>query len=82
MTFQELATKAHDLEMTITNHHGKSSSSYEFKIDKSDFKKSSKPPKASTNEAMTVSTREPVRLLGKSKSLEKKASYLKETINK
>ena len=30
-TFQELTIKVHDIEMTIANHHGKSSSSYEFK---------------------------------------------------
>ena len=35
-TFQELATKAHDIEMTIANHRGKSPSSYEIKKDKGD----------------------------------------------
>jgi len=45
-TFQELTTKAHDMEMTIANHHGKSPSSYEFKKDKGETKKNSKPSKA------------------------------------
>jgi len=45
-TFQQLATKAHDMKMTIANRHGKSSSSYEFKKDKGETKKSSKPSKA------------------------------------
>ena len=49
-TFQELATKAHDMEMTIANRRGKSSSSYEIKKDKGETKKSSKPSKASTKE--------------------------------
>ena len=44
-TFQELVTKADHMEMKITNHQGKSSSIYEFKKDKGDLKKSSKPLK-------------------------------------
>jgi len=47
-TFQELATKVYDMEMMIANHRGKLSSSYEFKKDKGETKKSSKPSKAST----------------------------------
>ena len=50
MTFQELATKAHDMEMMIANRRRKSSSSYEFKKDKGYSKKSSKSPKASMKE--------------------------------
>jgi len=46
-TFQELATNAHEMEMTIANHHGKLSFSYKFK-DKRETKKSSKPSKALT----------------------------------
>jgi len=61
-TFQELATKAHDMEMMIANHQRKSSSSYEFKKDIGDSKKSYKPPKSSTKETMTISTGKPVRL--------------------
>ena len=53
-TFQELATKAHDMEMTIANRRGKPSSSYEFKKDKGDSKKTFKPLKASTKEIMTI----------------------------
>ena len=63
-TFQELATKAHDMEMTIANHHRKSSSSYEFKKDKGETKKSSKRSKASTKETMATSIEEPVRISG------------------
>ena len=61
-TFQELATKAHDMEMTIANRRGKSSSSCEFKKDKDETKKSSKPSKASTKETMTTSVEKPVRI--------------------
>jgi len=59
-TFQELATKAHDMEMTIPNRRGKSSSSYKFKKDKGEAKKSSKPSKASTKKNMVTSAEEPV----------------------
>jgi len=73
-TFQELATKAHDMEMTIANHHGKSSSSYEFEKDKGETKKSSKPSKASTKETTATSIEKLVRISGKSKPKEKKGS--------
>jgi len=39
-TFQELATKVHDMEMTIANRRSKPPSSYEFKKDKGEIKKS------------------------------------------
>jgi len=59
-TSQELATKAHNMEMTIANRCGKSSSSYEFKKDKGETKKSSKPSKASTKKTMVTSAEEPI----------------------
>jgi len=40
-TFHKLATKAHDKEMMIANRRGKSSTSYEFKKNKGEIKKSS-----------------------------------------
>ena len=46
-TFQELAKKAHDIEMTLANRRNKPSSSYEFKKDKGYSKKSSTPSKPS-----------------------------------
>ena len=73
-TFQELATKAHDMEITKANCRGKSSSSNEFKKDKGETKKSSKPSKASTKETMTTSVEKPVRILEKSMPEEKKRS--------
>jgi len=60
-TFQELASKAHDTEMTIANYHGKSPSSYEFKKDKSETKKIFTPSKALTKVTMKTSTRGPVK---------------------
>jgi len=77
-TFQELATKAHDMEMTIANRCGKSSSSYEFKKDKGETKKSSKPSKASTKETMSTSIEKPVRILRKSRPEENKGSSLRD----
>jgi len=60
--------------MTIANHRGKSSSSYEFKKDKGGTKKISMPSKASRKETMATSTKEPVRILGKPSREEKKGS--------
>jgi len=80
--FQEPATKAHDMEMAIANRRSKPSSSYLFKKDKSDSKKSSKPPKASTKETMAIFTEEPVRISGKSRLEGKKTSFSKETTKK
>jgi len=82
MTFQELVTKAYDMETTIANRRCTPSSSYEFKKDKGDSKKSYKPPKASTNETMTICTEEPMRISGKSRPEGKKTSFSKETIKK
>ena len=59
-TFQELVAKAHDMEMTITNRRGKSSSCYEFKEDKGETMKISKPSKASTTKTMATSVEEPI----------------------
>ena len=78
-TFQELATNAYDMEMMIANRHSKPSSLYEFKKNKGDSKKSSKLPKASMKETMTISTEEPVRISGKSRPEGKKTSFSKET---
>ena len=58
--FPRARYEAHDMEMTIANHHSKSSSSYEFKKDKGETKKSSKSSKASTKETMTTSIEKPV----------------------
>jgi len=81
-TFQELATKANDMEIMIPNHRSKPSSSYEFKKDKGGSKKSSKPPKASTKETMTISTEEPVSISGKSRPEGKKTLFSKEITKK
>jgi len=40
-----MATKDHDMEMTIANHRNKSPSLYKFNKDKGDSKESSSPPK-------------------------------------
>jgi len=41
-TFQELATKVHDMELTIASHHGSSLFSTETKNDKVEFNKNVK----------------------------------------
>jgi len=70
-TFQELATKAHDMEMTISNCRGKASSAFKTRKDKGDFKKNSKSSKSLTNESMLVSTGELIQILGKPRVEEK-----------
>jgi len=68
--------------MTVANHSDKLSSRYESKKDKGDSKKSSKHPKASKKEYMTVSSEEAVWILGNSNSKGKKVWYSKETTKK
>jgi len=74
MTFQKLATKVLDMKITIAKRCGKSSSSYKFKKDKGEAKKSSKPSKVSTKKAMVASTKEPTQIEGKARLDEKKGS--------
>jgi len=59
-TFQELASKTQEMETMIANRDGMSSSTYKFKKDKGNSKKTSKSLKALTNEAMIVSIKEPM----------------------
>ena len=70
------------MQTTIANHRGKLSSTYEFKKDKGNSKSSSSPPKTSTKEAITISTKEHVRISGKSRPEGKKVLFLKETTKK
>jgi len=76
-TFQELATKAHDME--IAGRRGKSFSSYDTRKDKGEFKKNPKSTKSSNKETMAVSTGEPVRISGKPKYENKKSGFSKGT---
>jgi len=59
-TFQELATKAYDMEMTFASHYSKSSSLLDSRKDKDEFKKN---PKSSSKEFIVASTREQVQSL-------------------
>ena len=77
-TFHELATKAHNRVMTIANRRGKLATSYEFKKDKGETKKSSKPSKAPIKESIATFVEEPVRISGKSRPEEKKGSSFRD----
>jgi len=55
-TFQELATNAPDVGVTIVNRHGNSFYSIEPKKDKVEFKKNVNFSKNTTKEAMSTST--------------------------
>jgi len=81
-SFRELATKEHDMEITIANRRDKLSSSYEFKKDKGEAKKGSKPSKGSTKETMVTFVEEPVRISGKPRLEEKKGSSSRDGLRK
>ena len=53
-TFQELATKAHDMKLTIVDHHGNSLSFATQKKDNSEFKRNVKFLKKSSKEVMSI----------------------------
>jgi len=58
LTFQELATKAHDMKFTIANHRGTLFSVVESKNDKAKFKKNIVFSTSSIKKAMTISKAE------------------------
>ncbi|KAM1188599.1 hypothetical protein ACFX13_025193 [Malus domestica] len=70
-TFEELATRAHDMELTIT-HHGKKEPISDYKIDKVLETKVEKAAWKSTKEAMMVSTT-PVKIPTRGKAIQTKA---------
>jgi len=58
--FQELVTKAHDMEVTIANHHDSSFSIAESKNDRDEFKKNVKFSTNLIKEMMTIAKVGPV----------------------
>ena len=64
-TFQELATKANDMEMTIPDRHRKASPTFEARKEKGDLKETFKSSKSSTKESMSVTMNKVIRILGK-----------------
>ena len=62
--------------MTTANRHSNSSTYYEFKKDKGETKKSSKPSKALTKESVATFAEEPLHVSGKSTLKEKKGSSI------
>ena len=77
-TFQELATKAYDMEMTIANCRVKASPTFEAKKEKGDLKKTFKSSKSSTKESMSVLTSDPIRISGKQRIEERSCPSMKE----
>ncbi|KAK9665618.1 hypothetical protein RND81_14G124000 [Saponaria officinalis] len=67
-TFQELATRAHDKEITIANHRGRLFPRSESKPKRKEFKKTDKSLKSNTKESMTVITSNPVKISARPKS--------------
>ena len=61
-TFQELATKAHDIEVTIANRYGSSFNVTKSKNGRNEFKKNAKFSKSSNKDGMTISKAEPSEL--------------------
>ena len=62
-----MATKAHDMEVTIASHHGNSFYSTESKKDKDEFKENVNFSRNITKEAMSTSTSQLLRITEKPK---------------
>jgi len=77
-TFQELATKAHGMEMTIANRRPKAAPTFEVNKEKGDLKKTFKASKSSTKESMSVTTSEPIRISGKQRAAEKRRPSMRD----
>ena len=76
-TVQELATEAHDMEVTIANHCDNSFSVAESKKDSAKFRKNAKFSTSSTKEAITTSKVELVRIAGEPNLEEKRDAPFK-----
>jgi len=55
-TFEELATKVHNMEMTIANRRMKASATTEAREEKGDLNRNFKSFESTTKESMTVTT--------------------------
>ncbi|KAH7841973.1 hypothetical protein Vadar_000063 [Vaccinium darrowii] len=73
-TFEELATRAHDMEISIANHGGKNPPILEKPSDKRDVKKGDKFSKGTTKDSMMVTTA-PVKITAKDKKREVKKEF-------
>ena len=81
-TFQELATTAHDMEVTIASRRTNSFYSIESKRDKVEFEKNVNFSKGTIKEAMSTSISQPIRIMEKPKLGGKKSSSFKVVTNK
>jgi len=80
--FQELAIKAHDMEVTIANRRGTSFGFDKSKKDKAEFKRNIKYCMNFTKEAISVFQTEPVRITGKPRQEEKRSASFKDVIRR
>ena len=81
-TFQDLATKAYDMEVTIASRHWNLSHPTESKKDKAELKKNVKFSKNTTKDAMSTSTSQPIRITRNPKLEDKKSSPFKDVTKK
>ena len=81
-TSQELATKAHDMEVTIASRLSSSLSIVESKRDRAEVERNVTFSKNSTKVTMTISKAELVRITGKPNSEEKRSVPFKDTIRR
>ena len=81
-TFQELTTKAHDMEVTIASRCGNSFYSTESRKDKVEFEKNVDFSKSTTKGAMSTFTSQPIHIMGKRKLEGRKSPSFKVATNK
>jgi len=80
-TMQELATKAHDMEVTIASYRGSSLSFAESKKDEAKVKKNVKFCKTSPNETMTTTKAEQF-VLQENQTRRKRSMPFKDTMRR
>ena len=64
-TFQELGTKAYDMEVTLASRHNNSFYSTKSRKDKVEFEKNVDFSKSTTKGAMSTFTSQPIHIMGK-----------------
>jgi len=81
-TFQDLATKAHDMEVTIANRRDSSFSVTESKNDGAEFKKNAKFSTSLIKETITISKASPIQISRGPNPTEKRSAHFNDTFRR